>query len=466
MRQPFRLSAPLDLLVPGLVLVSGVTATATALFGAERPTMFALVVSQTLSVTWLGRLTWSTTRQWATVGMIVAAAWTLTFLASSWIYAISPGLLDVGRPTQAMAIVELSLLCLIGGLALSPQSPPPPGPAYVQVLATTLRPRILALWCLLGLGALAVFFHSSGGVVHYLRQLSNEGGLSRGKTYFEVLALALLFAAQVVVCARWSSGERLKAPEMAVAILGLALVALLGARLFIAIALVELALFYALVRRRPPLRYLVPALLITAVLVIFGLGAIKRYSNYQVAHPGAHTTFGDYLRTAAAHELTTAYANNYADGVRLIALGRITVPAYAQPEFGKEFLRLLLQPIPYPWRPNVSTAPAIKAAFYPSTTTAYAQPLQLVSYLQFSLPGVILAFFLLGAAIAALDRALARHRLVRMSTLLALLALTVDVAAFLRDALGSADAVAALALLLLWLVARTSEAPLPEPRPD
>jgi hypothetical protein len=53
-----------------------------------------------------------------------------------------------------------------------------------------------------------------------------------------------------------------------------------------------------------------------------------------------------------------------------------------------------------------------------------------------------------------------------VSTLLALLALTVDVAAFLRDALGSADAVGALALLLLWLVARTSEAPLPEPRPD
>lgn len=459
MKQPFRLTAPLDFLLPGLVLLSGVTATTTALFGAERPTMFALVVCQTLSVVWLGRLTWSRTRQWATVGMLVAAAWTLTFLASSWIYAVSPSLLNVGLPTQALAIVELSLLCLIGGLALSPRSAPEPGPAYVQLLPTTLRPRILALWCLLGLLALAVFFHSSGGVVHYLKNLSNEGGLSRGKAYFEILALALLFAAQVVVCVRWSSGERLDAPQVAAAILGLALVALLGARLFIAIALVELALFYALVRRRPPLRYLVPTLLITAVLVIFGLGAIKRYSNYQDAHPGVHTTFGHYLRTAAVHELTTAYANNYADGVRLIALGRVTVPAYAEPEFGKEFLRLLLQPIPYQWRPNVSTARAITAAFYPSPSYAYSQPLQLVSYLQFSIPGLVLAFFLVGGVIAELDWQLAQRRVFRLSTLLFLLALAVNVPTFLRSASGQADAFAALALLVLWLVSRTSECP-------
>jgi hypothetical protein len=460
-----RLTVLPSLLLPGLVLLSGIAAAAAAVFDAERPTMFALVLCQTFSVVWLGRLTWSKTRQWATVGVLVSAAWTLTFLASSWIYSVSPGLLDIGSPTQALAIVELSLLCLIGGLALSPRSmSDQPGSEYVQVLPTTLRPRILALWCLLGLLALAVFFHSSGGVVHYLKNLSNEGGLSRGKTYFEILALALLFAVQVGVCARWSVGKRLNALQMGATILGLALVALLGARLFIAIALVELALFYALVRRRPRLRRLVPTLLITAILVIFGLGAIKRYSNYRSAHPGVHTTFGHYLRTAAVHELTTAYANNYADGVRLIALGRVTVPAYAQPEFGKEFLRLLLQPIPYPWRPNVSTALAIKAAFYPSTSTAYAQPLQLVSYLQFSLPGVVFAFFLVGAAIAELDRQLTGQRLFRVSTLLVLLALTVDVAAFLRDALGTADAVAVLSLLLLWLVARTCEAPIPEPQ--
>lgn len=466
MKRPLRSTTPSDFLLPGLVLLCGATAATTALLSAERPTIFALVVCQTLSVLWLGRLTWSQTRQWATVGTLVAAAWTLTFLASSWIYSISPGLLDVARPTQALAIVELSLLCLIGGLALSPRSPVKPGPAFVRVLPTTLRPRILALWCLLGLLALAVFFHSSGGVVHYLKNLNREGGLSRGKTYFEVLALALLFAAQLVVCVRWSLGERLKAPHVAAVILGLALVALLGARLFIAIALVELALFYALVRRRPELRHMVPALLITAILVIFGLGTIKRYSNYQSAHPEIHTTFGHYLRTAAGDELTTAYANNYADGVRLIALARITVPAYAPPEFGKEFLRLLLQPIPYPWRPSVATAPAIQAAFYPSTTTAYAQPLQVVSYLQFGVPGVVLAFFLVGAGIAELDRALAKRRLFRVSTLLALLAMSVDVAVSLRDALGPADAVTALALLLLWLVARTSEVPLPEPKTE
>jgi len=460
LKQPFRFTPPSDLVLPGLILLSGAVAAATALVGDERPTTLVLVVCQTLSVIWLGRLSWSRARQWATVGMLVAAAWTLTFLASSWIYSLSPGVLDVGHPTQALAIVELSLLCLIGGLALSSRSLPEPGSTYVRVMPTTLRLRILALWCLAGLLGLIVFFHSSGGVIHYLKNLNQEGSLARGKTYFEILALALMFAAQLVVCARWSAAERVKRHEAVAAMLGLALVALLGARLFIAMALVELVLFYALVRHRPRLRYLVPSLLVTVVFVIFGLGAIKRYSDYQALHPGAHTTFGHYLRTAAVHELTTAYANNYADGVRLIALGRVTVPAYADPEFGKEFLRLLLQPIPYPWRPNVSTAPAIKAVFYPSTTYAYAQPLQLVSYLQFSLPGVVLAFFLVGAAIAELDRQLAKRHVFRVSTLVALLALAVDVPVFLRDALGQADALAALALLLLWLVVRTSEQPL------
>ncbi len=440
-------------------MLSGVTATATALFGAERPTMFALVVSQTLSVIWLGRLTWSRTRQWATVGMIVAAAWTLTFLASSWIYAISPGLLDVGRPTQAMAIVELSLLCLIGGLALSPRSPPEPGPAYVRVVPPNLRRGALAIWCLAGLLALAIFFHSSGGVVYYLKNLDREGSLSRGKTYFEILALALLFAAQAVVCARWASGRGLSTRHRVALALAIGLVALLGARTLIAIALVELGLFYALVRQRPALRHLAPGLLVTIVVVIFGFGAVKRYSNYQSLHPGVHTTFGHYLRTAAVHELATAYANNYADGVRLIALGRVTVPAYAEPEYGKELLRLLLQPIPYSWRPNVSTAPAIKAAFYPSPSYSYAQPLQLVSYLQFSLPGVVLAFFLVGGVVAELDRQLAQRRAFRCSTLLALLALAVDVPVCLRAASGPAVAFSGLALLLLWVVVRTSERP-------
>jgi hypothetical protein len=459
LKQPLRVTVPRDLILPGLVLLAGATAAVTALIGDERPTMFSLVICQTFSVIWLGRLTWSRTRQWATVGVLIASAWTLTFLASSWIYSISPGLLDVGRPTQALAIVELSLLCLIGGMALSPRSLSEPGPAYVRVMPTTLRPRILALWCLAGLLALAVFLQSSGGVVHYLKNLSREGSLGRGKTYFEILALALLFAAQAVVCARWSLGRRLRAPHLAAATLAVGLVALLGARLFIAVALVELALFYGLVRRRPPLRHFVPALLVTVVVVIFGGGAVKRYSNYQSLHPGVHTTFGHYLHTAAVQELTSAYANNYADGVRLIALGRVTVPAYAEPELGKEFLRLLLQPIPYPWRPNVSTAPAIRAAFYPSPSYAYAQPLQLVSYLQFSLPGVVLAFFLVGAAIAELDRQLAQRGAFRLSTLLALLGLAVDLPVFLRGASGPADALAALTLLLLWLVVRTSEQP-------
>lgn len=450
MRQP-------DSAIACLVLLAAVAAACAALAKDGRATTIALAICQTFSVIWLAALSWSRRRAWATVGVLVAAAWTATFLVSSWIYVISPGLLDVGSATHALAVVELSLVCLIGGMALYPRRSSTAAPSYVQVIPTALKPRIVAAWCVAGLLGLAVVLESGGGPLHYLKNLSNEGSLERGKTYFVVLALGLLFAAQATACARWSCGRRLGSTQVFAVLIALGLVALLGARLFIAAALVELGLCYALVRRRPRLRVLVPALVVGAALLIFGLGAVKRYSNYQGTHPGVHISFAHYLRTVAVSEMPTAYANNYADGVRLIALGLIVVPSYAPPEYGKELIRLALQAIPHSWRPNVATAPAIKAAFYPAGGYAYAQPLQLVSYLQLSFPGVVLAFFLLGAVIAELDRRLARPRTLRLSTLLALLALAVDVPEFLRAASGTADSVYAISLLLFWLVVRSSE---------
>ncbi|MDX6652820.1 MAG: hypothetical protein QOJ38_1601, partial [Solirubrobacterales bacterium] len=47
----------------------------------------------------------------------MAAAWTLIFLVASWIYVFDPALLDFAGPEDSIAIVNLSLFALIGGVA-------------------------------------------------------------------------------------------------------------------------------------------------------------------------------------------------------------------------------------------------------------------------------------------------------------------------------------------------------------
>jgi hypothetical protein len=84
--------------------------------------------------------------------------------------------------------------------------------------------------------------------------------------------------------------------------------------------------------------------------------------------------------------------------------------------------------------------------------------LQLVSYLQFLYPGVVVAFLILGAATAKLEQTLAAPSAPRRpSTLLLLVALTVQIPAILRSASAAAIALTMIQVLGLWAVARTSE---------
>jgi hypothetical protein len=450
----------------GLAVIAAVCGAGTAILAAAgqgRAVTYLLAALQTVLVAWLGALGWTEERTWARAGVIVAGAWIPTFLISSWIYAINPSLLDIGPPNRAMATVDLSLVCFIAGYAwavrrrgvdLAAQAIAP----YVAVRPAALSRRWTITWVAVGCLGFGVIFAVTGGPIHFISNLSNEGSLTRGRTYFVAAALALVFIAQVGACVRWARGDSLSPRMIGALVLAFALVTTLGARELLAVPLVELALYYGLVRRRLSVRVGLPLLLACALVVIVGVGMVKRYGNYVDTHPGTHIGRLAYLFTKGPGDFMSSYASNTADGVRLVALGERTVPRYASPEYGKEALRLLLQPIPSGIRPKVSTAAAIEAAIYPSTVDSYAQPLQLVSYLQFLYPGVVIAFLLLGTATALLERALVAAKGPRRpSTLLLLVALTVQVPAFLRSASAGAVAVAVIQVLGLWAVARTTE---------
>jgi len=425
-----------------------------------------LAVLQTALVAWLATLGWTSERTWARAGVIVAAAWIPTFLISSWIYAVNPSLLDIGPPNRALATVDLSLVCFIAGYAGllrgagGGRDEPARGATapYVQMREVRLSRRWVITWVAVGCLGFCLIFAVTGGPVHFIRNVSKEGSLTRGRTYFIAAALALVFIAQVAACARWARGAALSRWLIAGLAGALLLVATLGARELLAVPLVELALYYGLVRRRLSVRVGLPLLLAGALVIVVGLGMVKRYGNYVQTHPGTHVGRLEFLYTKGPSDFISSYASNSADGVRLIALGERTVPRYAPPEYGKEALRLLLQPLPSGIRPLVPTAPAIEAAIYPSPLYAYAQPLQLVSYLQFLYPGVVVAFLILGAATAKLEQSLAAPGAVRRpSTLLLLVALTVQVPAVLRSASAAAIAVTVIQVLGVWAVARTSE---------
>jgi hypothetical protein len=418
-----------------------------------------LCALQTALVGLLAALGWTPERGWANVATITAAAWVPTFLISSWIYAAHPALLDVGRPAAAVATVDLSLVCLLAGYywGIQAAGTAPLASPYVATVPMTTRRRRAAAWAALGCAGYGAFFAVTGGPVHYLNSISSEGALTTGRTYFLAAGLALTFVALTAACLRWSRGLRLPWGLRTAVAGAILLTATFGARQAIAVPLAELLLFYVLARHRPGLTMLVPVVLATGLIVVVVFGIYKRYGNYVIAHPGNHISRLDYMTGRGLDDFLHSYANNSADGVRLIALGEQVVPAHADPEYGKELLRLLLHPLPSGIRPAIPTAPAIEAAIYPSRVNSYAQPLVLVSYLQFTWVGIVAAFLILGRVMRALDRALRQSRRRRPSTLLLLVALAVHVETLLRIASANAVSIALIEIFGLWAVARTCE---------
>ncbi len=436
---------------------------------------YVLAAVQTALVAVLIAVSWSPERTWARAGVVAGGAWTLIFLIPSWILATDPSLLTIGSRNGAIATVDLSLFCFIVGYS---------GRSYAQrrnrrfrgrldrgkrlpQLATgrhsTLDPRWLTAWLVLGALGFAVFFAATGGPIHFLKNLSDEGAMTRGRTYFIFAGMALVWVPQTVICARWLNGSSAGWPMTVGLAAALVLTATIGARELLAVPLIELGLFYWTVRRRISGKSAAVAIVLAVFVIVFVVGMVKRYGNYVAEHPTTHVSRLDFMFTKGPADFAHSYAINTADGVSLIALGEHVVPSHAHPELGKEFLRLALQVIPSSVRPKLYTAPAIRASIYPSTTDVYAQPMQLVAYLQFELPGVVVAFLLVGAAAAEIDRMLSSRVPYRLSTLLLLVALATAVSMLLRSAAAPATADTIIEVVGIWAVARTSERLRPSP---
>lgn len=430
---------------------------------------YVLTAAQTALVGALIAISWSREHGWAQAGVVAAGAWTLLFLIPSWIFAGDPTLLAVGSRNGAIGTVDLSLLCFIVGygawqfLAQRSSGSPgsTPGHATSALSAgrrtTVLDRRLLTGWLVLGAGGFIVLFATTGGPLHFIENLSNEGAMTRGRTYFIFAGMALVWVPQAVICARWLDGGKAGWRLLLAFALALGLTATLGARELLAVPLVELALFYGTVRRRVSGARMMLIIAAAAFVIVFVVGMVKRYGNYVAQHPTTHISRLEFMFTKGPADFAHSYAINTADGVSLIALGEHIVPAHAPPELGKEFLRLGLQVIPSSMRPALATAPAIKRAIYPSTIDVYAQPLQLVAYLQFELPGVIAAFLIAGAAASQIDRLLLRSAQYRLSTLLLLVALATAVSMMLRNAAAPGTADTMIQVAGIWAVARTAE---------
>ena len=287
------LSAMLLVLCGGAAIAS-VAAGAYAFWDAPRAAVYALCVAQTCGVCWLGIAHWHAERQWSRPEVVLAAAWALTFTVPSWIYAIDPSLLDVyEHPIEALGIINLSFFCLVLGAEAIRAAWPVRSPAvpHPHVLLGDGSPLWLYVWLAFGALGMALVFQGAGGPVEYLTNLNREGEYTLGRIYFFWMALFLRYAAQFAICRQWGCDRPASRASLLLLTCTIGVTALLGARLFVAVAFVELAVFYALVRRPLPVQVVVPAVVVIAFVVIALGGAIKRYTNYtdairdrQVAH--------------------------------------------------------------------------------------------------------------------------------------------------------------------------------------
>lgn len=414
-----------------------------------------LCAAQAAALVWLFAESYDDEHGWATAGCVTATAWALIFLAPSVIYVADTDLIEPSQATQAIAVVNLSLFALLVGqffarrfLAL------PADTQTVLVRAGRLSRSRIAIFVAVGFLGLAILFAANGGPVSWLENLDKTGAMAEGLTYVIFLALGIKFAVVVAVCNRWASGGTLDWRLGLSLVTAMALVSLLGARAFIAFTLAELLLVHALIKRPVPLRIIFPVGIAVGAVLIFGFGTFKRYQTFQASNPDIQQGFVDYATGTAVDELSVAYANNYADGVRHIATARRIVPEEAGYEYGKALVRLTLQPIPSPVRPEVATEGPLRRAFDAPGGNSYAIPLQAVSYIQLGLGGVAIASLLMGVLVGRLDQWLVRGS-ASLPAMLAVVAAAVQVPFVLRTGIPRGLAISALEVFGLWFVART-----------
>jgi hypothetical protein len=393
-------------------------------------------------------------RGWATANAATGAAWALLFLVPCAVYTVAPHYLAGYDVASALAVVDVSLLAMLAGYRLGLGAGPlrARGP-LVAVWRTPVLPRRAAGWFVVGLIALGVLMAHAGGPRAYLSRLDQTAGLNAGLFYVVAVALALRFGPSAIATLRWAGGAPLGRAGIATVAAGLGLLLLTGARAFMAVGLAQLLLTFALVRRRPSLRRLAPVALVAGLVLVFGVGAVKRHQSYNAQHPGAPLSLAAYLWHVAPGTTVDAYVNNYVDTVRLVAMAHRVVPAQAPFEGARPLEMLLLKPIPSGLRPAVARDPQIRRGFVPAGGFTYAEPLQVTAYLAGGPAAVVVAFVLVGVGLSRLDRWLTRDRPRHPAALAAAVAAAVQVPVLLRS--GLPDGAAFFGVEVLGMAAVT-----------
>jgi len=437
---------------------------AIALVSSTQRAVLWLTLAQTFGVVWLGALGYRS-RNWGSASFITAAAWVLLFLAPCWIYVARPDMLQAAKSAvPAISLLDLSVFAMVGGGLVyrwRATTPMPPGRLSVESSVAPSR-RALAGFALLGLLCLGVLMAKNGGPVAYISNQYNSGSVNSGLLYFIWGVLFLRYAPLAAVATRWANGLKAGWLLLAYLMLGSVVVAVMGARAFLASAAVDVVLVAHLIRRPLRLRWIaLPAVVVTLV-VVFGLGAIKNYTAYNAAHRGHKLGLATYLTGVAPSQAFNDYVYNYADGVNVIALTRRVVPARADYEYGRSLLDLLLRPIPSAYRPKVWQAPVIRNSLNPGGGYTLAVPLQASVYLEFGVPGVLVVFLGLGALLAALDRRLATRECVSLPYALTVIALAVQIPVLLRAGIPGGVVLLLLDVAGVWISTRfvTGRAPL------
>ena len=449
-----RTRAPSDAL-PFAAVVAAVATLVAAFVASAQATLFIAAAAQTLGVAWLGVRALAQPRTWASATFVAAASFAVLFVVPSWIFAVDPAMLDVGSPTEALLLVNVSLYALLLGWHL------PVRRAVRQAARRSLlgiRPvpvsvrRVIVSFGI-SVASLMILFAANGGPLRYFENLDRSGEFMAGLTYVFWGLLAAKFTVFSYVAAKWARGQDLDRRTWGMLGAVFLLLALHGSRGPLVIALVELCLIRTLVWKRIRVGTVVVASLTVLLLVVFGLGAIKRYQKLDYEGTSARVGYVDYLVNVAPGDSVTAYATNYADQVRLLALARAVVPSDAGYEYGRIVARLALQPIPRFFRPEITRDPDLARALYPTSLYAYAVPLQADAYIQFGVGGMVIVFVLVGAVLRQIDLRLNAAQRLPLRTFLALMALAIALALVLRSGLQGGVAFGAIEIIGFWLAA-------------
>ncbi len=305
----------------------------------------------------------------------------------------SVGIVSVAAGSRAAALVRLPA-------ALSTASAGR-GRLSAVVSSTQRGRRNVAIVATIAFVSLCAFVVKVGGPTAYVKSLNNSAASTAGLTYVMWGISFAKYGSFACLGEAWTHGRRPPGRVIVAVTVAILLLLSLGSRLLLLVALIQLLVLYAAVC--PISRRFWLALGTTAVIgtVLFvTLGEFRRWES--VPH---HPSFPTYLVKVSVPELPRTYANDYADAVRLSVLARRVVPSRAPYEYGKEFLRILLQPIPGQLRPTISTAPALEATFTSGHKNGNALPVPVEGYIEFGFAGTVAFSALLGLFVGLVDRA-------------------------------------------------------------